>query len=616
MTSRNAHGTDIVGNPGSGKTVLAAATVDQLTKYTNSTEREVYYFFFRAGSPSFELRLDAYCALLLQILRRHHHSQDVLDKMAFAMAQNSSGQFNRPTEEIAFELLVMNTALVVSNGFIILDGVDECTDAYELMTDVRALARRAGVRILLFTRPNLRALYDTVVPEMSVSITTQNSSDIETFLNQELKKLEVRGLLPRAYDSQEVLKRLVRRADGMFLWAELMMTCLRIPVLTPRRRLGMIMSTADPEGLDAMYDRIATIISSQSAEETNMAKRMIMMLIHASPPLSEQDYELALNIGNGIASWDPEDRIGNFRSIVVTTCGGLVKPVLLTPTLGSFQFIHLTTKEYFQAFYANPQGKESPARRLLSAPCSPSHCEIAQICLRALVNAVPGQPLHWKDPMRIESPTSHKPMPFILYASKYWINHATHVARLQTHQDLKGFQGYSGLIDIMNEFFCDRAAMARWVETSYTFRVTPDASRLLEWAQAQLGTLDPSDAREELSVLTLTVAREFAYELMNLEKMWGDSLRETPSCIWDEVPGFSGSRFWTVSRSITTTSIVSDTVDGKTPTTISDICLCKISSSVPSGESLAILTIWPSQYVESHLHSNFTNKGQYIQACH
>jgi hypothetical protein len=533
------------------------------------------------------------------MLQQHGDNPDFLDKMVFAMQKNPTGQFNRPLEESAFELLVMCAGLVITSGYIVLDAMDECRDSDEMMAELRALSNRTGIKIILFSRPSLRALYEEHSSKVRVSITKECSDDIRLFLGQELEKLKSKRLLPRECDSAEVLKRLVRRADGMFLWAELMITYLRIPALTPRRRMSMVMSTADPEGLDAMYDRIANVILSQSTEEKNMAKRMIILLIHATQHLDENDYEMALNLGNGITSWDPDDRISQFRDVIVTTCGGLVEPVrLVDPARESFQFIHLTTKEYFlgESVGTAASTKKSDARIFLSAPLSTSNCELAQLCCTALIHAAPGESLHWKDPLTTDGRHPCNQMPFVLYASCCWINHIIYVNQ-QPH-NLSGWhtpKGYWTLLETVEQFLRQPNAISRWLETSYSFGVTPDAQGLMTWAQTQADIFASATPKNKLTSSTLELVETFANDVMRLEGVWGNSLRETPSCIWDEVPGFMQSQFLITPSPTGTLKIISDAKAEDRPKGLSTACLCKISSSPPKGDVLAILGVWPSQ---------------------
>ena len=83
------------------------------------------------------------------------------------MVNNVGGQFNRPTESNALDLLIMCVGMVVKNGCIVLDAIDECADVEELLFDMKLLLKNTGIKILYFSRPNLKCLYDIHSPKTS-----------------------------------------------------------------------------------------------------------------------------------------------------------------------------------------------------------------------------------------------------------------------------------------------------------------------------------------------------------------------------------------------------------------------------------------------------------------
>jgi len=75
----------------------------------------------------------------MQILNQHSSENTFLDQILFAMVNNAGGQFNRPTERDVLDLLIMCVGMVVRNGCIVLDAIDECADAQELLFDMKLL---------------------------------------------------------------------------------------------------------------------------------------------------------------------------------------------------------------------------------------------------------------------------------------------------------------------------------------------------------------------------------------------------------------------------------------------------------------------------------------------
>jgi len=73
---------------------------------------------------------------------------------------------------------------------------------------------------------------------------------------------------------------LIRGADGMFLWAKLMVNYLNSPALTPAKRLETIQHVIFPEGLEKMYDRILVFIGKQGKTERNLARNIFAWLTY------------------------------------------------------------------------------------------------------------------------------------------------------------------------------------------------------------------------------------------------------------------------------------------------------------------------------------------------
>ena len=66
-------------------------------------------------------------------------------------------------------------------------------------------------------------------------------------------------------------------ADGMFLWARLMMTCLSSTAFTSTQWVDIIMEVTLLEGLEKMYDRIVEVISKGNQTEIKLAAIVALM---------------------------------------------------------------------------------------------------------------------------------------------------------------------------------------------------------------------------------------------------------------------------------------------------------------------------------------------------
>lgn len=392
----------------------------------------------------------------------------------------------------------------------------------------------------------------------------------------------------------------------MILWAHLMVTYLSIQALSPNQRLEAVNSTSDPKGIDEMYDRIATAIFEQSDIEGSIAKQTIMMLAFATHDLTSDDLEVALNVANGIFSLSKEDRIINFNETVITICGGIIEPVqLYSPIHGqrisTFQFIHLSAKHYF---VESPDSRtlpslSQPGRAFLFASEALSHLQIAQICVALLRNCAPGGPFGREMPSHYnlqKSSAMEDMKPFVRYATRSWIKHLekADTRKLCEATDPHYLEVASQLMKDLHSFLCSPAAISAWIEETYRIKIKPEAQRLVGWVSKLLQQRQPPNGFDP-SILKLSL--ELSRDLQKLEKFWGQHLWKEPGCIWDEASAFVNSKFLRKPSDTQVRSIVRAIADDDAAETTCKTCLCKISSTNESGDLAAVLSVWPSRYV-------------------
>jgi hypothetical protein len=282
------------GNPGCGKTVLASATVDELitrAQKKSGARPLIFYFFFRFGDQALDNSSASYRALLAQILAFSGPDKDILDKFAFIRNELRSGQTTATDTELLGLLQICTEG--INDCFVILDGIDECSDHDTLIDSIYGIAKRSSVKAILFSRPNIpyKCLKAEVAEELNIGRAASN--DIRLFLSRRLLTLSEDGFLPLIEDPSKLLDHLVTGADGMFLWARLMMEYLRSRALTPSQRLKIIMDVTLPERLEAMYDRIMNLIGQGLQPDRDLARWIIWWLIFSRRPLTSRELQEA-----------------------------------------------------------------------------------------------------------------------------------------------------------------------------------------------------------------------------------------------------------------------------------------------------------------------------------
>jgi hypothetical protein len=586
--------------------VLAAATVEFLaaqSAYRVTSNPTSYYFFFRSGFPTLSDRISAYRSILAQTLQGHRQDHDMIDRFAFMMNEVSDGQTTASPRELTdlFEICITSIGQCV----LIFDGMDECQDADDLVTDLIRFSTMPEVKLVMFGRPNERNLIRSVLHQQQLNIARSTSNDIALYSGRCLRELVHRNLLPKEVNVTEFAVRLTNAADGMFLWAHLMMKYLNSWVFTPLKRVNIILNISLPEGLEVMYNRIADLISQGNEDEQSLAMKIITWISCAERILTVDEMHQAIkhHSDSGEECVNADNDIPNFNQAVVMICAGLVEQeTVFSPdhglSISTFRFCHLSVREFFlveTTKIGRNAGKKSQMSMHLSCIEAEAHCEISRTCLRYLMLSTPAQSLSGTLGFDARPTQLDSWFPFLRYAALTWIRHLAKIPALNPNSTSAGplisVQARQLLLEL-SRFMGQKLTLMAWIEASYTYAVIPDIQTLLDWGQRQ-SNLVPEEHLEkaEFQFLFQDVV-ELALYLANLDRYWTTKLTQSPGCIWDEVTAFTPSRF----LAQTTATIVKSLVaTSPREAGLSTKYLRRISETTSDGQRVHVLSIWPSR---------------------
>jgi hypothetical protein len=324
---------------------------------------------------------------MAQTLQYHRNNPDLIDKFLFAMDESGNGQPQASKHEL-WDLLTV----CVHSDFIphiILDGIDECADGEEFVLDLfRSLQQTPSqniqrklrpkiyklspTKVALFSRPHLLRL-SRLFGDNQLAVENRAFGDIIRFLTRKIRYLRDKKLLPASLDVDETTLRLAQRADGMFLWARLMINYLSSPALNASKRLQQINHAVKPEGLDAMCDRIIDMLLLQNPDERKLVRWIFMWLALSMQQLSAKELHATLQTMDPDGDPDIID-YEDFDNAVITMCSSLVERVGRNGIPGgkkspkasdvqdSYRLIHLSAKEYLVSL------SSKSARRLMGSP--------------------------------------------------------------------------------------------------------------------------------------------------------------------------------------------------------------------------------------------------------
>jgi hypothetical protein len=101
------------------------------------------------------------------------------------------------------------------------------------------------------------------------------TKDVKVFLSSRIETFVKDDLLPEGSNISDLVECLARGADGMFLWARLIVDYINFPALTTLQRIKTGFSVIMPEGLDQMYHRIANIIAKPGRTQLDLARQIL-----------------------------------------------------------------------------------------------------------------------------------------------------------------------------------------------------------------------------------------------------------------------------------------------------------------------------------------------------
>ena len=327
---------------------------------------------------------------------------------------------------------------------LIVDAIDECADDAYIETLQEKLewigCRLSKARVILISRYKdeykRRLAHSThlLMDDMAVS------SDIRHFVEREIDRN------PRLEAQRgEILSRVGTDAQGMFLWASMMMKCLKRAATTNmlRERLGRF-----PAGLGAVYDQLLHADGRLSDDELDLRNQIFILIIAAVHPLSAAEISTAIGLRSTSSLQTGDMLLGPEAAIISELCWPLV---VISGQDFRVKLVHHSLREFL---LSGSQSNPASFRVVLED----AHGSLARICLNqlgqpSLISADLVEGLLRSNVLGTSGPKPVLP-PLYEYATLYW---HTHVAVSPADQ---------GLADQVGKFL-DSMQFIAWAETLF-----------------------------------------------------------------------------------------------------------------------------------------------------
>ncbi|KAN0127965.1 hypothetical protein V8E53_014219 [Lactarius tabidus] len=405
----------IYGKPGSGKSILCSAIIQDTETLCKAGVGSIAYFYFDFRDLEKQNRRNLLPSLLVQLSTQSSPRCDILHRLYLEHDKGTK----TPTEAALTQCLKdMLTIPDQPPIYIILDALDECPNSYgipsprsQVLGLVKQLMdlRLPHLHICVTSRPefDIRAtLGPLALHSVSLHDESGQKEDIVDYVKSVVYSDSEETMMKRwrEEDKKMVVETLSEKADGMFRWVfcqlETLQQCLPQSL---RRTLNEL-----PESLDGTYERV--MMEIRRANQSH-AYRMLQCLTVANRPLSVAELAelLAFDFDEakgGIPKLNSNWRWEDHEQAVLSTCSSLVTVV---PNDGSpiVQFSHFSVKEFLMS------DRLATSRRDIShyhISLSDAHTLLAQASLAVLL----------RDP----DPNGNADSAVLAgYAAEYWMTH-------------------------------------------------------------------------------------------------------------------------------------------------------------------------------------------------
>ena len=331
------------GNPGAGKTVITSIAVNSIAEKFRGQRVAVIYVYCDYKNSLTQSVSALMSSLLRQLVEQASHSE-------------RTGELRRFYEEdlkhrdvTADELFawICKYSKEFHRVYAFVDALDECPeyDRDRLLTHLQRYSRLDHVRLFLTSRLNV-SIGPDFFPLLRVEVVA-NTSDMAACLESEIYQSKRLALFVQTDPllKQEIIDRVVEKANGMFLLASLQVDslCMRTNISGVRAALKLL-----PTGIFATYDDAFRRILDQPKDDADLGMKVISLIFSARRPLDTEELRHALAVQAGDFTLDK----GAFTEleIILSVTAGLVGTIQTQTSREhphpSIRFVHYTLQEY------------------------------------------------------------------------------------------------------------------------------------------------------------------------------------------------------------------------------------------------------------------------------
>lgn len=401
----------IKGDPGKGKTMLLCGIINELSASTDEDKTTISFFFCQAADSHINNATAVLRGLLYMLLDKQPalipHIRKEYDKAGKQLFEGGNAWYalSRIFNNILKDPLLQST-------YIIIDGLDECTQGLPLLLDLvsKNLSANPSVKWIVSSRnwPEIEESFDNMDQKVRLCLElNQNSISkaVTIYIHHnvqilaKLKKFD-EGLL------ETVRHHLLSNARGTFLWVALVCEELKRRKARHARKLLYTF----PAGLTPLYSRMIEYIQdSEDAEDAELCMRILAVVTTVYRPITLEELPALVEIPDQFSKCDQilADLIGD--------CGSFLslrgRTISLVHQSATDFLLQEVSSEKFSVF---PQGVEAKHHEIFSRSL--------QIIFKTLRRDIynikhPGFPIE-----QVRQPNPD-PLAIARYSCVYWVDH-------------------------------------------------------------------------------------------------------------------------------------------------------------------------------------------------
>ncbi|KAF8854808.1 hypothetical protein BDZ45DRAFT_596539, partial [Acephala macrosclerotiorum] len=492
----------IGGAPGSGKSTLAAFIIDRLLEVPVN---DVLYFFCKGTDETKKHPFQVFRTLASQLLACHDSIYPL-----FAKLHEQSGQKEAKSLADLKRSICSGISTLSGPIWIVVDALDECDDAVELMqslTDLTKLSGIGSVKLVLVCRDEpelLDTLHRSSVIDVDDIVISPNDSRALIWKYVKDRVGRCKNIAGTELGSQ-VHEEVAAAADGLWLYARLMMDEIqRLPSRASiERQLQNI-----PRGLSQVYDQIFVNMEKHLNNDTLKIAQQVFLWVDLSTFVNIGAGQLEKTVLDLVvqAANNGEQALNSFE-LVRELCSPLV--TIREDDAGdlSLDFIHHTAAQYIHE--ASLQGSSAILRPQKLSQFYHGATSVWYFSKsprsRELLQLIGSEPMH-----RFAYNSEYFEMAYGLWDAFF-------VQRLPETLDTRDLDEVTRLCDIMSSFMKSDDCLV-WIEMAMLINYRGGYQMLLDnalkaWKHAIQGTKSTFAAFKAYSLLRVQFFWDYSFVL-------------------------------------------------------------------------------------------------------